>query len=99
MPGKTTIELYDLATKKLLVTLDEHRKSVRSLAFSGDGKRLVSGGDDGLVLVWDLTTNKTVHKLVGHTKSVEWPRRLRRRAGGRLGLPRFHGPAVGPGEG
>ena len=32
-----------------------HRNVVRSLAFSADGHRLISGANDGLAIVWDVT--------------------------------------------
>jgi WD40 repeat protein len=35
--------------------LQGHRAPIRSLAFSADGHRLVSGARDGYALVWDLT--------------------------------------------
>jgi WD40 repeat protein len=34
-----------------------HRHPVRSLAFSADGRRLVSGARDGFALIWDLATD------------------------------------------
>ncbi|MEA5625238.1 hypothetical protein [Nostoc sp. UHCC 0251] len=43
------------------------KTSVRSLAFSDDGSLLVSGGDDGRVIVWYLTSE---HKL-DKTKAAE----------------------------
>lgn len=35
--------------------LRSHEDGVRSIALSGDGKQLVSGGDDGKVLLWEMT--------------------------------------------
>jgi WD40 repeat protein len=37
--------------------LQGHGRPVRSLAFSADGRRLVSGAQDGFALVWDLTVD------------------------------------------
>jgi len=37
-----------------------------SYTFTLDGKRLVSGDTDGVVLVWDVETGKIIQRLVGH---------------------------------
>lgn len=39
----------------LPVVLPGHDGEVRSLAFSADGKHLVSGGSDNVIKIWDLT--------------------------------------------
>jgi len=41
-----------------LAPLDKHGGAVAALAFSRDGKRLASGGFDGVVFVWDAATGK-----------------------------------------
>jgi WD40 repeat protein len=45
-------------------TLDGHEGVVTALAFSPDGDRLISVGEDGRALVWDVKTRKVVHRSV-----------------------------------
>ncbi|KAF9064152.1 WD40-repeat-containing domain protein, partial [Rhodocollybia butyracea] len=48
-----------------------HTYSVWSVAFSPDGRRIVSGSDDQSVRIWDAESGKPVGKpLEGHTDSV-----------------------------
>ncbi|KIJ91722.1 hypothetical protein K443DRAFT_653503, partial [Laccaria amethystina LaAM-08-1] len=43
---------------------------VRSVAFSQDGSRVVSGSDDNTVRIWNVTTGEVEAELKGHTGSV-----------------------------
>ena len=47
------------------------RGSVDAVAVSADGLRVVSGGDDGMLRVWDLDTGTLLHTLTGHVGSVD----------------------------
>jgi WD40 repeat protein len=47
-----------------------HTGVVRCLAFSGDGRRLVSGSDDRTVRLWDVPTGALMATLRGHTARV-----------------------------
>src|SRR5438105_565359 len=51
-------------------TLTGHTDSVWSVAFSPDGKRIVSGGRDQTVKVWDAQTGTETLSLKGHTDWV-----------------------------
>ncbi|MBT4865890.1 MAG: protein kinase [Planctomycetaceae bacterium] len=55
---------------KETLALKGHEGVVRSVAFSPDGKRIVSGGNDKTVRVWDTLTGKEVRTLSGHTQWV-----------------------------
>ena len=51
-------------------TLTGHSDWVRSVAYSPDGKHVVSGSDDRTVKVWDAQTGKEVIVLVYHRPIV-----------------------------
>jgi WD40 repeat protein len=42
-----------------------HTDEVNTVAFSADGKRVVSGSDDTLVKIWDSATGAEVSSFVG----------------------------------
>ena len=46
-------------------TLTGHADWVRSLAFSPNGKRVVSGSQDEVVKIWDTATGALVSSFVG----------------------------------
>ena len=54
----------------LLRTLAGHHGRVFAVAVSADGRRVVSGGLDGTVRVWDLATGVPLHTLTGHDGGV-----------------------------
>jgi hypothetical protein len=49
-----------------LFTLRGHDYWVESLAFSADGRYLASGGDDEMVLIWDLDTGEEVDRFYAY---------------------------------
>ena len=55
---------------EVLHTLTGHTDSVLSVAFSYDGEKLLSGGADGSVRLWDAFTGKPLHLLHGHLDRV-----------------------------
>ncbi|MCA8952303.1 MAG: protein kinase, partial [Planctomycetes bacterium] len=61
--------LLDAATGAARVVGD-HGDTVRCLTFLRDGDLLASGGDDGVVRLWDVAAASLVHELRGHAEGV-----------------------------
>ena len=64
------VEVWDLATRKPVLSLRGHSGFVYAVAFSADGKYLASGGMDKSVKLWDRSTGREVRSLTGHEGSV-----------------------------
>ena len=48
------INVFDVASAKLLHTLEGHAMQIRSLTFSPDSQRLLTGSDDGQMKIYDV---------------------------------------------
>lgn len=50
--------------------LKGHKERVNILAFSPDGKTLLSGSDDGTIRAWDTTTGRQIYTCPGHMVGI-----------------------------
>jgi len=64
------LKLLDAKTGQERMKVMGHEGSVRSVAFSPDGKLLASGGHDELVKLWDVATAREREVLKGHEAVV-----------------------------
>lgn len=59
--------IQNLSTLKLT----KHREEIVTLAFSPDGKMLLSGSKDGTIRAWDTTTGQQQYICTGHVSDVK----------------------------
>jgi WD40 repeat protein len=62
--------LYDAATGKPAGKPLEHDAVIRAVAFSPDGKRILTGGDDKTARFWEATTGQPVGEALRHQAAV-----------------------------
>jgi WD40 repeat protein len=62
--------IWDVVSHRVLHTYSGHTDKVLTVAFSKDGKSLVSGGNDHMVYIWDVAGNQPGRQLAGHTDEV-----------------------------
>jgi WD40 repeat protein/predicted Ser/Thr protein kinase/predicted Zn-dependent protease len=64
------VSIREADTGKEVRALKGHAAPVRGLAYSRDGKRLASCGDDETVRVWEADTGRMLDTFKGHTRPV-----------------------------
>lgn len=74
--GRTMI-LWDVLTGTVVwrvgeedTSINGHTRTINALDFSSDGTQIVSGGNDGVVIIWDATNGAELHRFTGHTGAV-----------------------------
>ncbi|MCW5554801.1 MAG: serine/threonine protein kinase [Verrucomicrobiae bacterium] len=65
-----TIRVWEAATGQLLRQLDGHTGWVCKLAFTRDGRRLISAATDQTIRIWDINSRDEPMVLRGHTDEV-----------------------------
>ncbi|MCH7726254.1 MAG: WD40 repeat domain-containing protein, partial [Planctomycetes bacterium] len=68
--SKNAVYLISMKTGEIEAVLLGHTKPINHVAFSPDGKSLVSAGHDQTARLWDLTTRKTLKTFEGHSAFI-----------------------------
>ncbi len=67
-----SLKFWDARSGKSIGKISEaHQGYINSVSYSHDGRWLVSAGDEGIAIVWDVMKNSKQTELVGHTGSVQ----------------------------
>ena len=64
------IIILDITTGSQIAALSGHENIIYSVAFSSDGRLLVSGSGDRTVKLWDVQTGGTIQTFSDHTELV-----------------------------
>ncbi len=59
-------QAWDAETGELVTTFSGHTGDILGIAYSPDGRRIATGGSDGIAQVWDAATGKRLLTLAGH---------------------------------
>jgi WD40 repeat protein/transcriptional regulator with XRE-family HTH domain len=66
-------KIWNTTTGEVVETLEGHTGFVTNVAFSKDGRLLVTTSEDATAIIWDVTTGRLVHRLTGHVGWVLGP--------------------------
>ena len=58
-----TVRLWDVKTQKEIAAMEKHSGTVRSVAFSPDGRILAAGSWSGIVRMWDTASGEEIATL------------------------------------
>lgn len=67
-----TVRLWDPTTGKELQVLPDHGDNVNSVAYSSDGKYVLTGGADQTARLWEAQTGQELLRFTGHRSGVLW---------------------------
>ncbi|MCP4708510.1 MAG: hypothetical protein GY869_07795, partial [Planctomycetes bacterium] len=55
--------VFDLEKKDIIAISDKHKYFINAVAVTRDDRRVVTGSENGTLLLWDLFSGQTIHRL------------------------------------
>lgn len=68
--GSAARPIYEHAHSRLLRTFSGHTGGVASVAFSPDGRLVLSGSEDDTMRLWEAVSGKYLRSFIGHSNDV-----------------------------
>jgi WD40 repeat protein/class 3 adenylate cyclase len=65
-----TAQIWNIATGALLRHFTSGGGATNSVAFSPDGKTVLTGNDDGIARLWNVETGEEIRQFIGHTDLI-----------------------------
>jgi WD40 repeat protein/pimeloyl-ACP methyl ester carboxylesterase len=65
-----SLTFLDLVTGKEVRARGRHDERIRAMAFTRDGRRLVTAGDDQIAIVWDVASEAPLETFRAHTGAI-----------------------------
>jgi WD40 repeat protein len=63
--------MWELASGRVIASLDQDDEASTAVAFSPDGHQLAQGTSEGELRIWDVDTRRVICTLTGHERWVE----------------------------
>jgi len=65
-----SLRVWNLQTGEQISHWEDENGRIRAMALSVDGKKIVSGSDDGVVRLWSIEIGRVIAEWTGHTSVV-----------------------------